>query len=488
MNGKTYPLWAEGQVPGALGNEDADVPTVTVYSPQVGRNNGAAIVICPGGGYQGLAGHEGLPVAEWLNANGATGVVLKYRLGPRYHHPTMWNDVGRAIRFTRSQAKEWAIDPQRVGVLGFSAGGHLASTISTHFSPGDPNAADPVEQFSSRPDAAVLIYPVITLEGEFAHAGSRKNLLGDDPDPELVKNLSNHTHVTRETPPTFLVHSVDDGPVPVENSLMYASALSAAKVPFGMQIFEHGGHGYGMAKNDPVLNAWTTQCAAWLRHRGFFGPAAALLAALLLLTAPTLAQEATLAMGKWHSLFDGKTLNGWERKAVHGGNGGLWEVQQGNIVGNQEPDHKGGLLGTRSLFTDAEVELEFKADEPVDTGLFLRTTRTGDAYQITIDVRGDGTIGSIYVPSAGFVARDDTWRTKYKPGEWNKLKARIVGNPARVQVWLNDKPTVDFTDSKTRLAEPGYIGLQVHGGPSAWGNDCRIRYRKVRIKPLKGEA
>jgi hypothetical protein len=430
-----------------------------------------------------LAPHEAEPVAQWLNSHGATGIILKYRLGPRYHHPVMLGDVARAIRLTRHHASDWGIDPKRVGVLGFSAGGHLASTVSTHFTPGDIHSPDPIERHSSRPDVSILIYPVITLEGKFAHGGSRTHLLGENPDPELVKNLSNHTHVTRDTPPTFLVHSSDDAPVPIENSLMYASALSAAGVPFAMEVYAHGGHGYGMGGTDPILGSWKDQCAKWLRHRGFFGAVATLFAALLL-TAPLFAQEATFAVNKWHSLFDGKTLTGWERKAVHGGNGGLWEVSDGNLVGNQEPDHKGGLLGTQALFTDAEVELEFQADEPVDSGLFLRTTRTGDAYQVTIDVRSDGTIGSLYVPSAGFVSRDDTWRMKYQARKWNKLKARITGNPARVQVWLNDKQTVDFTDSRSRLSEPGYIGLQVHGGSGSWGDNCRIRYRKIRIKLL----
>jgi hypothetical protein len=192
------------------------------------------------------------------------------------------------------------------------------------------------------------------------------------------------------------------------------------------------------------------------------------------------AQEA----GKWANLFDGKTLNGWERKAVHGGNGGLWAVEKGALVGNQEPDHKGGLLGTTTLYRDAEVELEFQADEPVDSGLFLRTTPTGDAYQVTIDVRPDGTIGSLYVPSAGFVARDDAWRAKYQPGKWNKLRAVIAGSPARLRVYLNGKQTVDFTDARARLAEPGYVGLQVHGGGGSWGDNCRIRYRKIRVRPL----
>lgn len=267
---KTFPLWPAGQVPYSQGSEDADVPSVAVYSPPADKNNGAAVVVCPGGGYGVLAPHEGEPVALWLNAHGATGIVLKYRLGPKYHHPVMLTDVSRALRFSRHHASEWGIDPNRLGVLGFSAGGHLASTASTHFTPGDPNASDMVERQTARPDVSILIYPVITLEGEYAHAGSRRNLLGDNPAAELVHNLSNQTHITRDTPPTYLVHSTDDKAVPIQNSLMYATALATAGIPFGMAVYSHGGHGYGMGKGDPVLTAWPEQCALWLGQRGFF--------------------------------------------------------------------------------------------------------------------------------------------------------------------------------------------------------------------------
>jgi acetyl esterase/lipase len=271
VNVKTLPLWPAGEIPRALGDEDADTPTVTIYPPPTGANNGASVVVCPGGGYGGLADHEGKPVAEWLNSLGVTGVVLRYRLGPRYHHPVMLGDAARAIRTVRHHAAEWDVDPARVGVLGFSAGGHLASTVSNHFDDGRPDAADPVERQSSRPDISILIYPVIQLEGRAAHLGSRANLLGDDPDPALIALLSNDRQVTSRTPPTFLVHSSDDVGVPVENSLRYALALEAAGVPFAMQVYEHGGHGYGLGGDDPILSTWPDQCADWMRHRGFLG-------------------------------------------------------------------------------------------------------------------------------------------------------------------------------------------------------------------------
>lgn len=268
MPNKTLPLWTGG-APGALGTEDRDVPAITVYAPPEGKANGAAVVVCPGGGYGGLAAHEGEPVARWLNTLGVTGFVLRYRLGPRYRHPVMMNDAARAIRLVRTRATEWKIDPGRVGILGFSAGGHLASTAATHFDDGMPGAPDPVEQHSSRPNVAVLIYPVITLAGAFAHEGSRRNLLGATPSDELVRSLSNDTQVTAQTPPTFLVHSNEDKGVPAENSLLFTLALRRAGVPVEMHLYERGAHGFGMGVGDPVLSGWPAQCAAWLRVRGF---------------------------------------------------------------------------------------------------------------------------------------------------------------------------------------------------------------------------
>src|SRR6267143_2736953 len=201
-------VWPGG-APGSLGNEPGDIPTLTPYLPAKGKARGAAVIICPGGGYQHLADHEGGPVAEWLNSVGVTAFVLKYRLGPRYHHPAPLQDAARAIRIVRSRATEWNIDPKRIGILGFSAGGHLASTIGTHFESGKPEAADPIERVSSRPDLMILIYPVITMR-ELTHAGSKRMLLGENPSADLVTLLSNEEQVTKETPPAFLVHTSND--------------------------------------------------------------------------------------------------------------------------------------------------------------------------------------------------------------------------------------------------------------------------------------
>ena len=264
-------LW-EGDGPGTKGNEDRDIPTLTIFKPEAGKANGAAVVICPGGGYGGLAPHEGKPVAEWLNHIGVTGLVLKYRLGPRYHHPAMLNDVNRAVRMVRSHAEEWKINPQRIGVLGFSAGGHLTSTAVTHFDAGDENAPDPVDRVSSRPDFGVLIYPVITFEGPYAHAGSRRNLLGDEPSPELVELLSNEKQVTEKTPPCFLVHTSTDRGVPFQNSLMFADALRKHKVPVELHVFDHGDHGFGLGLTNPGLRQWPDLCAKWMEYHGWLKP------------------------------------------------------------------------------------------------------------------------------------------------------------------------------------------------------------------------
>ena len=265
---ETIRLWA-GDAPGAKGQEDADVPTLTVYRPPADKANGSAIVICPGGGYGMLAmDHEGHKVAAWLNSIGVTGCILKYRLGRRYQHPAMLHDVTRAIRTVRSHTGDWKIDGSRIGVLGFSAGGHLASTAATHFDDGDPNASDPIDKLSSRPDVAVLIYPVIMLSGPHAHAGSRTNLLGDNPPQEMIDLLSNEKRVTEKTPPTFLVHSLDDNGVPPENSFEFLAACRAHRVPVELHLFDHGGHGYGLGNTD-ALRKWPELCAAWLGGRGF---------------------------------------------------------------------------------------------------------------------------------------------------------------------------------------------------------------------------
>jgi acetyl esterase/lipase len=277
---KVVTLWPDG-APGAVGKEPPDVPTLTVHLPKPDVANGAAVVVCPGGGYgMHAVDHEGTQVAAWLNSIGVAGFVLKYRLGPRYHHPAMLQDAARAIRTVRSRAKEWDLDPKRVGIIGFSAGGHLASTAATHFDAGRPDAKDPVERVSSRPDVAILVYPVIALATEYGHAGSRRNLLGENPSKELLESLSNETQVSKDTPPTFLAHTNGDTPVPAENSILFVLALRKANVPVEFHLFEKGQHGLGLGSGakqfriapDPAFSAWPGLCATWLKGRGFLEP------------------------------------------------------------------------------------------------------------------------------------------------------------------------------------------------------------------------
>jgi acetyl esterase/lipase len=210
--------------------------------------------------------HEGVQVAQWLNSQGIYAFVLKYRLGPRYHHPAMLQDAQRAIRTVRSRAAQIGIGPRRIGIMGFSAGGHLASTAATHFDEGNAQAAEAVERASSRPDFAVLGYPVISLV-EFVHAGSRANLLGENPDPKLVEFLSSERQVTPQTPPVFLFHTNADTGVPPENSVLFYLALRKAGVPAEMHIYENGPHGVGLAWSDLILSSWPARLADWLRSR-----------------------------------------------------------------------------------------------------------------------------------------------------------------------------------------------------------------------------
>ncbi len=268
----SFPLWPDG-APGALGNNDKDVPTLTIFLPPPEKATGAAIVICPGGGYGHLADHEGSHYARWFNQQGIAGFVLKYRLGSSgYRHPAMLQDAARAVRIVRARAGEWGVDPRRVGIIGSSAGGHLASTLMTHFDAGQADATDVIERQSSRPDLAILCYPVVTLTDPFTHKGSRSNLIGTNPPPELVQELSAELRVNKDTPSCFIWHTVEDKAVPVENSLQLAAALRRAGVPFDLHLYERGGHGLGLGskKFDPEnFHPWARDCEFWLRQRGF---------------------------------------------------------------------------------------------------------------------------------------------------------------------------------------------------------------------------
>ena len=258
-------LW-EANPPGFQSEFNQPEPNVEPYLIQ--RDSPVpAMVICPGGGYYGKAPHEGEPVARWMNQIGCSAFVLDYRVFP-YHHPVPLCDAQRAIRYVRYHAKDWNINPEKIGILGFSAGGHLASTAGTHFDQGDPLNQDCIERISSKPDVMVLCYPVITFK-EFRHDGSKVALIGENPPEELIHLLSNETQVTADTPTTFLWHTANDDGVPVENSLLFASSLSRHKVPFDLHVFADGPHGVGMADDNPILGVWVKLCENWLREVGY---------------------------------------------------------------------------------------------------------------------------------------------------------------------------------------------------------------------------
>jgi acetyl esterase/lipase len=264
----TLLLWSNG-APGALGSEDVDKPSLTVFLPTKNQVNGTGVIVCPGGSYTALASnHEGRQVANWLNSLGIVAFVLKYRLGPRYHHPVELGDGQRALRLVRAHAAEYGVAPDRVGVMGFSAGGHLAATMGTHFDDGSAADPDPIQRAGSRPDFLVLGYPVISLTTPYTHQGSLHNLLGANPDPKLMQSLSNELQVTAQTPPTFLFHTTEDKTVPVENSVLFYLALRKAGVAAEMHIFERGPHGVGLALRDPALGMWPELLTNWFRARG----------------------------------------------------------------------------------------------------------------------------------------------------------------------------------------------------------------------------
>lgn len=266
---QTIPLW-DGKAPGALGAAADDTPTLTIYMPPNTTGPMTAVIVAPGGSYRTLSmNKEGRLPANYLNSLGVAAFVLKYRLGPKYRHPIELGDMQRAIRTVRSRAAEWHIASDRIGVMGFSAGGHLASHASTQFDRGSATPTDAIDRASSRPDFAILGYPVITLSQPWTHQVSRTMLLGENADAEAARRLSTETQVTPDTPPTFLFHTNADTTVPVENSVHYFLALRKAGVPAEMHIFKDGPHGVGMPLNDPALSEWPKTLANWMRANGF---------------------------------------------------------------------------------------------------------------------------------------------------------------------------------------------------------------------------
>lgn len=280
----TLPLWQEGKLPNyqktneSEKSDTADIvriskvqnPSIAIFLPSKKNATGQAMVICPGGGYGILAyDWEGTDIAKWLNSKGVAAVVLKYRLPNSKSnivpHQSPLMDAQRAIRTVRANADKWNIKKDLVGIMGFSAGGHLASTAGTHFDNGNANAADPIDKFSSRPDFMALVYPVITMSKTLMHAGSRNNLIGEKPEAQLATFYSGELQVTNETPPTFLVHATDDNAVPVENSLLFYQALKDHKIPAELHIYPKGAHGFGLALGIAETESWTDRCIDWLR-------------------------------------------------------------------------------------------------------------------------------------------------------------------------------------------------------------------------------
>ncbi len=267
-------LWPQG-APDAKGNQDKDKPNIAFYPAPKDTNCGAAVLICPGGGYVNLAyKKEGTKFAQWFNQRGINAFVLKYRLSTwdvaGYTYPAQFNDACRAMRIIRYRAGEWNIDPAEIGIMGFSAGGHLASTVATHFDSGNPAAKNPVEKISCRPNFMMLIYPVISFTTPYSHRFSRKVLLGENPDMELIEKLSNENQISTMTPPTFLIHGNSDSGVPPENSILFYQGLRKAEVPAEIHIFEKGEHGFGLAENQETLAIWPELMHNWLKNRGIY--------------------------------------------------------------------------------------------------------------------------------------------------------------------------------------------------------------------------
>ncbi len=266
----TIVIFPDG-APGAIGNAPKDIPTLTVFRPD--HPNGSAVVICPGGGYVHLAiDKEGYKFARWFNERGVTAFVLKYRLSTwdlkGYTYPAQFDDATRAMRYVRSHSRDYGLEPSRIGIMGFSAGGHLASTVGTHFDSGNPDAEDIVERSGSRPDFMILAYPVITMTTPYTHRFSREVLIGKDLNKDLAWYLSSELQVTTFTPPTFLFHTDGDNGVPAENSVLFYQALRKVHVPAEMHIFEKGPHGVGLASDDPALSVWPLLLENWLKGRG----------------------------------------------------------------------------------------------------------------------------------------------------------------------------------------------------------------------------
>ncbi len=461
---EALPLWPNG-APGALGDAPHDRPSLQAYLPETGSTTTTAVVVCPGGGYEGLAPHEGHDYALWLNGHGIVAFVLKYRLGSHgYRHPVMLHDAARALRLVRARAGEWQVDPQRVGIMGSSAGGHLASTLLTHFDEGDPDAEDPVDRQSSRPDLGILCYPVISM-GPWTHSGTRRHLLGEKPAPEAIWNLSNELQVTPETPPTFLWHTAKDKGVPVENSLMFAAALQKAGVPMDLHVYQNGRHGIGLANGHP----WTKDLLFFLQERGF-------------------AEE------PWKPLFSDSALEDADFPE------GVWSVNEEGVLTATEDQ----AIWTQKPYDNFILDFEFKTAENTNSGVIVYCSDTDNwiPNSVEIQIADDHSEQWSEAPrtwqNAAFFGHQPAVKSSVKqPGEWNHYRITcrdhlitVELNGAKVNEmdlrrWTSAQANPDGSEIPAWLSKPkaelptkGFIGLQgKHAG-------APIYFRKVKLKVL----
>jgi acetyl esterase/lipase len=472
-------LWNQHAPIGEGQFEEADA-WITVHQPAKG--NGRAVVICPGGGYGGLVtGPEGHGIAQWLNRHGIAGIVLEYRLpAGRSFVPLL--DAQRALRTTRANASAWGIDPMRIGIMGFSAGGHLASTAGTHFDDGDLAAADTIERMSCRPDFLILVYPVITM-GDSTHATCRANLLGKDPPAKLVELFSNEKQVTEQTPPTFLAHALDDKPVPPENSHAFFAALQAKKVSSQYLELPSGGHGLDGYKG-PMWDAWQEKSLAWLAREAFAG-------------------EPQPPEG-FRALFNGRDLAGWyghnphETEKLDSSRRGEaiagvqkdflahWRIENGDLVN----DGNGPYATTKEEFDDIELLIDYKTVAKADSGIYLRGTPQVQIWDYTKeggkwDRGADKGSGGLFNNSAESPGKVPLVLADKPFGEWNRFRILQIG--ARTTVYLNDRLVVEnaimenFWDParKRPLPRRGPIHLQTHGG--------EIRWRNIFVREISAE-
>jgi acetyl esterase/lipase len=478
------PLW-NGRAPIGGGKFEEAEAWITVHRPD--KSNGAAIVICPGGGYGGLVtGPEGHGIAAWLNRHGVTGVVLEYRLpAGRPFVPLL--DAQRAIRTVRARADEWGVDPSRIGMMGFSAGGHLASTAGTHFDDGDVNAGDAVERVGCRPDFLILVYPVITL-AEKTHQGTKTNLLGPEPSPELVGLFSNERQVSARTPPTFLAHAQDDEPVPPINSQAFYAALQVHKIASEYLELPSGGHGLN-GYQGPMWDAWQEKSLAWLARLKF-------------MPAETAARPDEPG---FVSLFDGKTLEGWTVNCLPQDRelaATAWTVDQGTILADSmgHTGHFYILLATNEEYDDFVLRLRIQVERGVtgNSGIQIRSRYNAESGwmegpQIDINPPSPELTGKLWNEGPGvhrWLSNEPIEGVKffyaYQGAGWNDLE--ITAEGTRIKSVLNGVTVVDYDGAgvlddelhkQRNVGTKGVIGLQLHSY-----DQLKLRFTDIRIKRL----